>query len=592
MKRRETTYRKIDKYVYNPEDHLGSGTWGKVYKGKSIEKPDTFVAIKAIDIKQTDNKTLFKLLENEVLVMKKIDSQHCCRLLDTYYTANHFYIITEYCNGGDLRGFFSKLKEPLKEKQARTIIKDIIKGLEDLSKCNIIHRDLKPENILIHNNNFKIADFGLSKCVDNFQNQILSSIVGSPLYMAPQVIQETHYTSKCDIWSLGVIYYEMLFGKTPWPSTNVKDLIKKTTIETLKFPFHIFLTPMSKDFLKGCLILDENSRYSLEDVLNHGVYQKPTSKLSIYEVDMTKKVILDEKSKEIIKKIQKMIANCGISVEGLFGSLSPTNNAKGELTFDDFNELISVIDKECPQETIAFLFHQLDEDDNKTISLEEFKHLFFEADYNDYELYKDPFLEERKYSILVSLKAIADKNKMDMFALFNMNGEKKLSFEKFMEMLRIIDLNISKKEVEYIFQSIDTDKSGTIEFNEFKTAMESVKTDDLTKKLKEIEKKMEIKEKKIEQIEKNVNNISKESQEMITFIVSLVNAQKLTCEKVFYGFDVDKRYSLNFKNFKEMLRIVDENVKEEVVKELFDNFSNKTYKEVGIKEFKKMLGVN
>ena len=149
MRRRETTYRKIDKYVYNPEDHLGSGTWGKVYKGKLIDKPDTYVAIKAIDIKNADNRSLFKLLENEVSVMKKIDSPNCVRLLDTYYTTNHFYIITEFCNGGDLRGFFSNLKEPLKEKQARTILKDIIKGLEDLSKCKIIHRDLKPQNILI-----------------------------------------------------------------------------------------------------------------------------------------------------------------------------------------------------------------------------------------------------------------------------------------------------------------------------------------------------------------------------------------------------------------------------------------------------------
>lgn len=589
MKRRETTYRKIDKYVYNPDDHLGSGTWGKVYKGKSIDKPDSFVAIKTIDIKKSDNKTLFKLLENEVSVMKKIDSPNCVKLLDTYYTTNHFYIITEFCNGGDLRGFFSNLKEPLKEKQARSILKDIIRGLDDLAKCKIIHRDLKPENILIHNNNFKIADFGLAKCVENFQNQILSSLVGSPLYMAPQVIQEEHYTSKCDIWSLGVIYYEMLFGKTPWPSTSVKELIKKTTKEGLKFPFHIFLTPMSKELLKGCLVLDENDRLSLDMILNCPVYQKPTSKLSIYEIDMTKKIFLDEKSKEMIKKLQNMIGKCHVSVESLFGTLSPTNNSKGELRFEDFQELIKMIDQDCPSEFIVYLFHKIDQDDSKTISLQEFQHLFFESDYNDYELFKDPFLEEKKYSILVSLKALAEKNKMDMFTLFNISGENKLSFEKFMDLLRIIDLNITKKEVEYIFQSIDSDKSGTIEFDEFKKAMDSVKPEDLTKKLKEIIEKIENKEKKIEIVDKKV---SKDSEEVLSFMINLIKAQKLTCEKVFYGFDVDKRYSLNFKNFKEMFKIMDENVKDENLKELFETFSNKTYKEIGIKEFKKMLGFN
>jgi len=589
MRRRETTYRKIDKYVYNPEDHLGSGTWGKVYKGKLIDKPDTYVAIKAIDIKNADNRSLFKLLENEVSVMKKIDSPNCVRLLDTYYTTNHFYIITEFCNGGDLRGFFSNLKEPLKEKQARTILKDIIKGLEDLSKCKIIHRDLKPENILIHNNNFKIADFGLSKSVENFQYQILSSIVGSPLYMAPQVIREEHYTSKCDIWSLGVIYYEMLFGKSPWPATTVKELIRKTTTEGLKFPFHIFLTQMSKEFLKGCLVIDENLRFSLEDVINHPVFMKPTSKLSIYEIDLTKKVILDEKSKEIIKKLQKMIQKCNLSVESLFGSLSPTNNIKGELKFEDFTELISMIDKEIPNEYMVYIFHSIDQDESKTISLEEFRHLFFEADYNEYELFKDPFLEEKKYSILVSLKAIAEKNKMDVFTLFNISGEKRLSFDKFMEFLRIIDLNITKKEVEYIFQSIDTDKNGTIEFEEFKKALESVKEEDFIKKLKEIEQKLENKGKKMENVEKIVPKVS---NTVIEYVINLIKTQKLTCEKVFYGFDVDKRYSLNFKNFKEFLKIVDEDIKEDVVKEIFETFANKSYKEIGIKEFKKMLGFN
>lgn len=587
--RRETTYRKIDKYVYNPEDHLGSGTWGKVYKGKLIDKPDTYVAIKAIDIKTADNKNLFKLLENEVSVMKKIDSPNCVRLLDTYYTTNHFYIITEFCNGGDLRGFFSNLKEPLKEKQARTILKDIIKGLDDLSKCKIIHRDLKPENILIHNNNFKIADFGLSRSVENFQTQILSSIVGSPLYMAPQVIKEDHYTSKCDIWSLGVIYYEMLFGKTPWPATSVKELIRKTNSEGLKFPFHIFITPMSKEFLKACLNIDENIRYSLENVIAHPVFQKPTSKLSIYEIDITKKVILDEKSKEIIKKLQDMIQKFHLTVEGLFGSLSPSNNPKGELRFEEFRELILTIDKECSNEYIVYLFHKIDQDESKTISLEEFRHLFFEADYNEYELFQDPFLEEKKYSILVTLKAIAENNKMNLFTLFSMSGEKQLSFDQFLEMLRIIDLNITKKEVEYIFQSIDTDKNGAIDFEEFKKAMEAVKEEDLTKKIKEIAQKQENKGKKIVNVEKI---IPKDSKNVLEFVSSLIKTQKLTCEKVFYAFDVDRRYTLNYKNFEAFLKTADHGIKEEMIKEIFDNFANKTYKEIGIKEFKKMLGFN
>ena len=93
----------------------------------------------------------------------------------------------------------------------------------------------------------------------------------------------------------------------------------------------------------------------------------------------------------------------------------------------------------------------------------------------------------------------------------------------------------------------------------------------------------------MENVEKIVPKVS---NTVIEYVINLIKTQKLTCEKVFYGFDVDKRYSLNFKNFKEFLKIVDEDIKEDVVKEIFETFANKSYKEIGIKEFKKMLGFN
>ena len=80
----------------------------------------------------------------------------------------------------------------------------------------VVHRDLKPANILIHEGTYKIADFGFAKYVDNFGNQMLKSCVGSPIYMAPQLLEREAYTTKCDVWSLGVITYEMIYGLSPW----------------------------------------------------------------------------------------------------------------------------------------------------------------------------------------------------------------------------------------------------------------------------------------------------------------------------------------------------------------------------------------
>lgn len=92
--------------------------------------------------------------------MKTLKDENIVNLIDVYFTKNNVYIIQEYCNGGDLRHYMKQSKGPVDEAKARKILNHIILGMKQLVKLGIIHRDLKPENILIHNNQFKIADFG------------------------------------------------------------------------------------------------------------------------------------------------------------------------------------------------------------------------------------------------------------------------------------------------------------------------------------------------------------------------------------------------------------------------------------------------
>lgn len=96
-----------------------------------------------------------------------------------------------------------------------TCLIQILNGFGELVKNGIIHRDLKPENILIKDTSLKIADFGFAKNLEN-GSSILKTLVGTPAYMAPQILKEERYTYKCDIWSIGVLTYELVVGKVPW----------------------------------------------------------------------------------------------------------------------------------------------------------------------------------------------------------------------------------------------------------------------------------------------------------------------------------------------------------------------------------------
>jgi serine/threonine protein kinase len=89
--------------------------------------------------------------------------------------------------------------------------------------------------------------------------------------MAPQLLMKEPYTSKCDIWSIGMMYYEMLFGKTPWPARDKNSLIRNITELPLKFPYEKPISPSAMDFLKRCLVVDEFKRISWDEIFKHSV---------------------------------------------------------------------------------------------------------------------------------------------------------------------------------------------------------------------------------------------------------------------------------------------------------------------------------
>ena len=128
-----------------------------------------------------------------------------------------------------------------------------------------MHRDLKPANLLIKDKMTKIADFGFSKRVTANSKETIN--VGSPLYMSPEALNSNIYTIKNDIWSVGVIIYEILHGKVPWTCSTEDQLkieIIRNNISLLKN-----LSEDLKDFVRKCLVVDQNKRMSLQDFIKH-----------------------------------------------------------------------------------------------------------------------------------------------------------------------------------------------------------------------------------------------------------------------------------------------------------------------------------
>lgn len=129
----------------------------------------------------------------------------------------------EYCNEGDLSQYLKERKF-LTEDEAVEFLCQILNGFKTLVKNNIMHRDFKLANILKHNGNIKIADFGFSKLLGS--SNLTNTMLGSPLNMAPEVLNSQSYDNKADIWSVGTCFYELLFGKPPYTAGNMVDLLK------------------------------------------------------------------------------------------------------------------------------------------------------------------------------------------------------------------------------------------------------------------------------------------------------------------------------------------------------------------------------
>ena len=220
---------------------IGQGAFSKVYLGRN-KKDGSQVAIKVIELPQIQGKS--KTLLREIEIMRHLKHDNIVHLYDVQYEKMvrngcgvRLFIVMEYCERGD----FSSLARPIEEEKCRVYFREIVSGLYYLYKRGIVHRDIKPQNILLTaDNHVKLADFTFARNIG--KQELMQTMCGTPMYIAPEIMNGDQYDGKCDIWSLGVMLYQSLYGSHPLGSIKSHaDLARKLRSVKITFPRKLVL---------------------------------------------------------------------------------------------------------------------------------------------------------------------------------------------------------------------------------------------------------------------------------------------------------------------------------------------------------------
>ena len=273
----------MDQPILALEKKIGSGSFGDVFMGH-LRKTGEKIAVKRVkkSILRKHGKYLIEAFWKEINSMKICECENSVRLIKTMETENNYNIIMELCDG-DLLNVLNKSPSPFTVDEVRETFSQLNNVFKIMHQHNLVHRDLKLANILIKYTDEtqkkfipKLSDYGFSKDLNN--SNYTETHLGTPATMAPEIMMNKPYNEKSDIWSIGVMMYQLHFKRIPYPGFSEQQILKKIqTNYQRKEPSD----PQFKDLLDKIFVLDPEKRISWDAYFNHPFFINDKEKKKI-----------------------------------------------------------------------------------------------------------------------------------------------------------------------------------------------------------------------------------------------------------------------------------------------------------------------
>ena len=302
---------------------LGEGSFSKVYLAQHNQTQAQY-AIKAIDKRNQENVEDKDYFKREAEIMYRINHPNIVKLFGHFEDNTYCYFIMEYMSGGNAYSLVPKHGfRKISDQQVASILKDVISATYYLHHMvpPIIHRDIKPENVLFNSEmKAKLTDFGWSNYL-NKSHQKRMTMCGTPVYLAPELVNNFGHDHRVDIWCIGVLMFELLTGQPPWMGNTVQAL--KFNISRMKIRWQKNMDPDAVDLIKKTLRYNPEERISLRNMLMHPFFTK-------YDPDAVNSLIRPDGKKHRIYIINKdnpqiNFYSTSVYVDNLYNSNNNSN---------------------------------------------------------------------------------------------------------------------------------------------------------------------------------------------------------------------------------------------------------------------------